>query len=242
MGGNSLTETIVFGRRAGEAAAAFSSECDIAVHPRRIVAEAVDELDELIGAGPELARPLQRALRDVMWERCGVMRDEPGLREGLARLDEIRAVVADVDVRPSAEGWSDLAQGIDLRPVCWSAKRPRGGAARTESRGCHNRADRPDLDPGLRVNFHTRLAADGRPAEPWAVGVEPVPAEASSRGWLPQVPPRRPVASSSDVTRVAAPGADDTAADDGVGVRDHLEEAVDVRRLEAGRETSPSRT
>src|SRR6185437_12854015 len=35
LGGNSLTETIVFGRRAGAAAAAFSAECDVAIHPRR---------------------------------------------------------------------------------------------------------------------------------------------------------------------------------------------------------------
>ena len=35
LGGNSLTETIVFGRRAGEAAAAFSAESDVVIHPRR---------------------------------------------------------------------------------------------------------------------------------------------------------------------------------------------------------------
>ena len=75
LGGNSLTETIVFGRRAGEAAAAFSAACDVAVHPRRMVDAANEELDAMVGSGPELARPLQRALRDAMWEHCGVARD-----------------------------------------------------------------------------------------------------------------------------------------------------------------------
>ena len=183
LGGNSLTETIVYGRRAGEAAAAFSADCDLALHPRRIVEAANDELDAMVGPGSELARPLQRALRDLMWERCGVTRDEVGLRDGLARIDDLRAALPDVDVRPSAEGWSDLAQRLDLTAGLLVAEATvRGALARRESRGCHNRTDFPDLDPALRVNLHTRLGDDGRPAEPWAVPVEPVPAELEP--WL----------------------------------------------------------
>jgi len=188
LGGNSLTETIVFGQRAGEAAAAFSTDCDIAIHPRRIVEEASEELDAMVGSGPELARALQRALRDVMWERCGVVRDETGLLDGIARLDEIRAVLGDVDVRPSAEGWSDLAQLIDLRAGLLVAEATmRGALARRESRGCHNRTDFPELDPALRVNFHHRLGDDGRPIDPWSEPVPPVPDELLP--WLEQAGP-----------------------------------------------------
>ena len=148
LGGNSLTETVVVGRRAGEAAAAFSAESDIAFHPRRVIDDANDELEAMVSPGPELARPLQRALRNVMWEHCGVTRDGDGLVAGLARLEEIRAVVADVDVRPSAEGWADLAQLIDLRAGLLVAEASmRGALARRETRGCHNRTDFPELDP-----------------------------------------------------------------------------------------------
>src|SRR4051812_17707658 len=135
LGGNSLTETVVYGRRAGEAAAAFSAECDLALHPRRIVEAANDELDAMVGPGSELARPLQRALRDLMWQRCGVTRDEAGLREGLAGIEDLRAALPDVDVRPSAEGWSDLAQRIDLAAGLLVAEATvRGAIARRESR------------------------------------------------------------------------------------------------------------
>jgi succinate dehydrogenase / fumarate reductase flavoprotein subunit len=172
LGGNSLTETIVFGKRAGEAAAAFSADCDIAIHPRRIVHEANEELDALIGPGAELARPLQRALRDTMWERCGVVRDEAGLRDGLSRLDEIRAVVGEVDVRPSAEGWSDLAQLLDLQAGLLVAEATlRGALLRKETRGCHNRTDFPALDPALQVNFNMRLDDSGQLGEPWSEAV-----------------------------------------------------------------------
>ncbi len=188
LGGNSLVETIVFGKRAGVAAASFSAGCDIAIHPRRVVEEAGDELDAMIGSGPELARPLQRAARNVMWERCGVVRDDAGLREGLSRLDEIRAVVADVDVRPSAEGWSDLAQLIDLRAGLLVAEATmRGALARQESRGCHNRADFRDLDPALQVNFYNCLGDDGRLVDPWSEPVLPV--RDALRTWLDQSGP-----------------------------------------------------
>ena len=81
---------------------------------------------------------------------------------GCAGLDEIDGVVADVDVRPSAEGWSDLAQLIDLRAGLLVAEATlRGALQRRETRGCHNRTDYPDLDPSLPVNFHGRLI-DGR--------------------------------------------------------------------------------
>jgi succinate dehydrogenase / fumarate reductase flavoprotein subunit len=110
-----------------------------------------------------------------MWERGGVVRDDAGLRDGLSRLDEIRAVVADVDVRPSAEGWSDLAQLIDLRAGLLVAEATmRGALARRESRGCHNRADFRDLDPALQINFYNGLGDDGRLVDPWSEPVPPV--------------------------------------------------------------------
>ena len=176
LGGNSLSETVVYGKRAGEAAAAFSAGNDIAIHPRRMISQANEELDAMIGTGPELGRQLQRALRDVMWEHCGVVRDERGLREGLAGLDEISRVVDDIDVRPSAEGWSDLAQVIDLQAGLLVGEATiRGALARRETCGCHNRADFARLDPQLQVNFATSVDDSGRLVEPQARPIPAVP-------------------------------------------------------------------
>ena len=111
------------------------------------------------------------------------MRDEAGLTAGLDRLDEIRRVVGDVDVRPSAEGWSDLAQLIDLRAGLLVAEATmRGALIRRESRGCHNRTEYPELDPTLQVNFHHRLGDDGRLVDPWSEVIAPVPDELVT--WL----------------------------------------------------------
>ena len=138
----------------------------------------------MIGPGSELARPLQRALRDLMWERCGVVRDDAGLRDGLDRIDEIRARRADVDVRPERRRLvrPGAAASTSRAGLLVAEATMRGALARRESRGCHNRTDFPELDPALQVNFHTRLADDGRLVDPWGVPVEPVPAELEP--WL----------------------------------------------------------
>ena len=183
LGGNSLTETIVYGRRAGTAAAALAQSSDVGIHPRAAIREASDELDGLVHNGTELARAAQREVRDLLWEHCGVVRNESSLLTGLQRLDGVRGAMADIDVRPSEEGWADLAQVLDLRAgLVLSEATMRGALARRETRGCHNRSDFPDLDPAFQVNLRTRLDANREllPVEPEAV--PPVPADLEK--WL----------------------------------------------------------
>jgi succinate dehydrogenase / fumarate reductase flavoprotein subunit len=181
LGGNSLAETVVFGRRAGEAAARYSASRDVALRARDVVRAADQELSGFIRHGRQFARPLQRALRDTMWETCGVVRDRAGLQRGLERLAELRRLAADVDVRPTSEGYADLAHALDLRASLAAAEATLLGAlARTESRGAHQRRDHPELDPELRVNFQARLDGTGR----LAVDARPVPAvPAELAGW-----------------------------------------------------------
>jgi succinate dehydrogenase / fumarate reductase flavoprotein subunit len=158
LGGNSLSETLISGRRAGVSAAASAREKDAALRPRSVIAEACDELEALVRPGAELARPLQRRLRDEMWEHCGVVRDETGLQRALAEIEDIRRALPDVDVRPGAEGWTDLALALDLRGGLLAAEATvRGAAVRRETRGAHNRSDYPSLDASLEVNFYARL-------------------------------------------------------------------------------------
>jgi succinate dehydrogenase / fumarate reductase flavoprotein subunit len=187
LGGNSLGEALIAGRHAGEAAAASAGEREVFVRSRQAINDAIDDLDELTRPGPELARPLQRRLRDVMWEKCGVVRDEAGLRDGLQEIRSLRGAAADVDVRPGAEGWTDLAHALDLRAGLAVAEATiQGALSRRESRGAHIRADFPDLDPELQVNFFI----DAR-MEPWSEAISPAPAEL--REWL-----ERPVELSAE--------------------------------------------
>jgi succinate dehydrogenase / fumarate reductase, flavoprotein subunit len=163
LGGNSLTECLVFGRVAGVAAAHWSENLDVQVRDRAAIAEARDEINTVLGGrGLESTRPLQRALRDVMSECCGVVRSQAGLGDGLARLAEIDERARAVEVRPDIAGYADLAHAFDLRASLLAARATLESAlARRETRGAHIRADFPQQDPRRHGSIVWTL--DGRP-------------------------------------------------------------------------------
>jgi len=155
LGGNSLIELLVYGRIVGQAAAAYSAGLTAQRRSAAAVAEARAEVDGLLASdGPENVRALQRAIRDTMTEHAGVVRDEAGLRQGLADLDAIEARMANVGVHPDVAGFHDLAHAFDLKASALAARATlRAALERRETRGCHNRSDYPDLDPALQVNL-----------------------------------------------------------------------------------------
>lgn len=69
-----------------------------------VVEQANDELNALIKPGDELARSVQRAIRNLMWEHWGVVRDGGELLQGLNALGPIREAAQSIDVRPRV--WS----------------------------------------------------------------------------------------------------------------------------------------
>lgn len=162
LGGNSLAEVLVFGRRAGQSAAEFSANIKAQLRNPGIIQFAQGELDAMTKAGDELARPLQRALRIDMWENCGVVRDENGLQKGLEILEDIKESSKFVDVRPDAMGFQDLATALDLKGSIVAAEATlRSALAREESRGAHQRRDFPETSRDFKVNIQVQLQADG---------------------------------------------------------------------------------
>jgi succinate dehydrogenase / fumarate reductase, flavoprotein subunit len=155
LGGNSLAEAVVFGRIVGAEAARWSAQLDVHARDHAAIAAAREEVDELLARrGEEFARPLQRAVRDLMSECCGVLRSEDGLRDGLTRLDEVAARARDLEVRPDIAGYDDLAYALDLQGSLLAARATLECAReRRETRGAHNRVDFPEQDPTLQVNL-----------------------------------------------------------------------------------------
>ncbi len=155
LGGNSLAECLVFGRVVGGEAASWSAELDVQVRDRTAIDEAREEIGELLARrGDEFARPLQRALRDLMSERCGVVRSEDGLRDGLERLRQLEERTRELEVRLDIAGYADLAHAFDLHASLLVARATLACALeRRETRGAHNRLDFPEQDPALRVNL-----------------------------------------------------------------------------------------
>ncbi|MEL6864203.1 MAG: FAD-binding protein, partial [Bacteroidota bacterium] len=163
LGGNSLAEILIFGKRAGHHAAERSLQMDVQYRSRTKIRSAHDKIDSFIKNGEEVARPLQRKLRNIMWECCGVVRDEEKLQKGLAQIQELKETLDRLDVRPDSEGFQDLMLAFDFEGSLMSAESTILGAIeRKESRGAHQRSDYKDLNPELLANFSIHLEDGSR--------------------------------------------------------------------------------
>jgi len=153
LGGNSLAEIIIFGRRAGIATSKYSKNIHQQLRSNKVIAIAHENINKFIKNGNELVRPLQNELRLIMWKYCGVIKNETLLLEGLSKIEKIKTKLIDIDVRIDQYNCQDLALIFDLQSSLYSAKATIVSALqRNESRGAHQRSDFPLLDPLFEFN------------------------------------------------------------------------------------------
>ena len=168
LGGNSLSDLLVFGKRAGEAAGAVAKSNPLASGLK------IDEV-ELDSAIAELMAPLERAagenpftlqaeIQDVMSIHGPIVRDGPGLEAGLQKILELGARVRTCGTGGSNSvafnpGWHTA---IDLRSMLVNAEALlRSALERKESRGAHARSDYPQTDDDLTsVNYVVEKSSD----------------------------------------------------------------------------------
>jgi len=153
LGGNSLSDLLVFGKRAGEYAAAYTDELSNrpAVKPADLDAAVETALAPLQRAGGENPYSLHHELQQVMGDLVGIIRRRGELEESLGRLAELRERVSKVGAsggRKYNPGWH-LA--LDLRNMLVVSEcTAKAALERAESRGGHTREDFPKMDPKWR--------------------------------------------------------------------------------------------
>lgn len=140
MGGNALSETLVFGARAGRAAAAWAKGAGDG--DRRLLTKDLAESARRWSRGPRQAAALKERLKKIMWEDGGIIRGAQGLSRALAAVQAIAQEAAVPSDPPASE---ELLDRIELI----SAVRVAGlileaAAMRRESRGAHFREDFPE--------------------------------------------------------------------------------------------------
>ena len=146
LGGNSLSDLLVFGRRAGLYAAGKRGGAP-GIPDAEIEATMRAALAPFENANGENPFAVQSALQTVMQRNAGIIRDKSGLETALAELENLKGRARKSGITGSREynpGWHTA---IDLRSLLIvSEATARAALERTESRGAHTRSDYPDSD------------------------------------------------------------------------------------------------
>ncbi|BCL22794.1 fumarate reductase/succinate dehydrogenase flavoprotein subunit [Streptomyces tuirus] len=163
LGGNSLSDLLVFGRRAGWHAAEYAAgaagarpvvddvQVDAAAAEALRPFSAEAEIEEPRGGPPENPYTLHQELQQTMNDLVGIIRREPEMEQALEKLAELRLRAR----RAGVEGHRQFNPGwhlaLDLRNMLLVSECvARAALERTESRGGHTREDHPAMDRGWR--------------------------------------------------------------------------------------------
>ena len=177
LGGNSLSDLLVFGKRAGEFAAGFAKENSLgnidppqAEQIENVAREALAPFDRATSESPY---HVQKELQDTMQDLVGIVRNESEMREALGQIDGFKKRAENAAVSGNREynpGWHTALDLKNLLTV--SEAITRSALERKESRGAQFRDDYPDKDEQFaKVNTMILKAADGS----MQVRLEPVP-------------------------------------------------------------------
>ncbi len=165
LGGNSLSDLLVFGKRAGEHAATFAKTQGEPVIDASAVAQAARDLEAPFerGVSSAGAYEVQFELQDFMQDLVGIVRREEEMQQALEKIASLRARAAMAGADGNREynpGWHTA---LDLDPLLTVSEAiARAALERRESRGGHFRDDYPDKDPEFaKFNVLVRKGPDG---------------------------------------------------------------------------------
>ncbi len=175
LGGNSLAEILIFGKKAGMASVHYSMKLKAQIRSDKSIKNAHNNINKFLGNGTELANSLQNQLSILMWEHCGVMKNKELLASGLTKVKEIKDMIKDVDVRIDYHSCDDLVQVFDLESSVISAEATILSALnRQESRGSHQRSDFPKLNNNEKCNYYIKLNKESLELEISRKNISPI--------------------------------------------------------------------
>lgn len=180
LGGNSLSDLLVFGKRAGEYAAAFAKENGaVSIDDGQVKAAATRALAPLERqASPSNAEGpyhIQHSLQEMMQELVGIVRNEGEMKRALEEIQRLKERAERVVAPGNREynpGWHTALDLDNLLTVAEAITR--AGIERKESRGAHFREDYPGKDPAFGTfNIVVSKGVDGSMRVRQAARIEP---------------------------------------------------------------------
>jgi succinate dehydrogenase / fumarate reductase flavoprotein subunit len=179
LGGNSLSDLLVFGRRAGLSAAAYASKASaVSIDDLQIAEAERDMLAPFDRGESENPYTVHRDLQEVMQNLVGIFRVEEDMNKAMGELEKLKTRAARVRVEGSRlfnPGWHlsrDLKSMLTVSEAV-----ARSALARKESRGAHSRIDYPKLDEQVWGKQHNLITRDGGQMKLQQVPVDAIPGE-----------------------------------------------------------------
>ena len=163
LGGNSLSDLLVFGKIAGQCAANFAQEnSKVSPHGEEIE-KSIENTLEPFEDGDENPYQIHQELQEIMESHAGIVRTGEELEKGIRKLEELEKRLPKMHAKGERKynpGWHLC---LDLHNmIITSLALSRAALERTESRGAHTRLDYPDYDDELgKVNMIVRPGPGG---------------------------------------------------------------------------------
>ncbi len=148
LGGNSLLDTVVFGKRSGAVAAEFVlAKKDLKQGEAAMndcLKETKARIDEMLSrSGPEKHADLRAEMRESMFQNVGIFREKEAMQKGLAKIKELKERYKNITVQNKGKEYNlDLIRAMEFGGMLDVAEAIVVGAIkREESRGAHSRLD-----------------------------------------------------------------------------------------------------
>ena len=144
LGGNALADTQVFGKISGESAAKSAKETELKTNDEQVEKEA-SRIEGLIKKGSIKPQEFKNRIKNLMWEKVAIVREEKTLNEALKELLEMQKDLDKLDVNAKPQYNAELVTAlevINMVEICILIVK--SAILRRESRGAHFRSDFPE--------------------------------------------------------------------------------------------------
>ncbi|MBC8384386.1 MAG: FAD-binding protein, partial [Candidatus Cloacimonetes bacterium] len=152
LGGNSLLETVVFGKIAGKNAAEYSKKAELNISDADLAENAEKQKAYIDGffkqKGSETVGSIKDKMYRIMIDKVGVYRNKADLEAAVRELAELKTKVSEIQLSSTNKAFNvELMSAFDVKKMIELAEAIAGGALlREENRGAHTRTDFPTRD------------------------------------------------------------------------------------------------
>jgi fumarate reductase (CoM/CoB) subunit A len=146
LGGNALADTQVFGKISGESASKLAKDTELKSNEEQVQKEA-SRIEGLIKKGSIKPKEFKNRIKQLMWEKVSIVREEKTLNEALKELLEMQNELDSLDVSDKKQYNNELMNAlevINLLEICILSVK--SAILRRESRGAHYRSDFPETN------------------------------------------------------------------------------------------------